>query len=235
MGLEPTTPACSGSLTRFDRRRQLLPHAVRAGLFRRKPQDLTTARASRSLRFSYIADTAGGLQSRLALQATGADRVDRLCHGGADAEQTGNLVEGSSGVLPAPSEMPDSHVEELWLFLVETDETQPTRWRCSLWSRARTSNPLCRWPIARRTAPDRVISTVDPETRHAHKTCASYRDDYKAHVAAEPETSLMAVRSLPPPPPLPHPEGDGCGRRSGTRRRRLPRCDHRALPRERER
>ena len=27
-----------------------------------------------------------------------------------------------------------------------------------------------RWRIARRTAPDRVISTVDPEARHAHKT-----------------------------------------------------------------
>ena len=29
-----------------------------------------------------------------------------------------------------------------------------------------------RWRIARRVAPDRVISTVDPEARHAHKTRA---------------------------------------------------------------
>ena len=48
-----------------------------------------------------------------------------------------------------------------------------------------------RWRIAQRTAPDRVISTVDPEARHAHKTRRAYRDGYKAHVAAEPETGLI--------------------------------------------
>jgi transposase len=37
-----------------------------------------------------------------------------------------------------------------------------------------------RWRIARRTAPDRIISSVDPESRHAHKTQHSYRDGYKA-------------------------------------------------------
>ncbi len=48
-----------------------------------------------------------------------------------------------------------------------------------------------RWRIAQRTAPDRIISTVDPEARHAHKTRRSYRDGYKAHVAAEPDTGLI--------------------------------------------
>jgi IS5 family transposase len=48
-----------------------------------------------------------------------------------------------------------------------------------------------RWRIARRTAPDRVVSTVDPESRHVHKTQHAYRDGYKAHVAAEPETGLI--------------------------------------------
>ncbi len=48
-----------------------------------------------------------------------------------------------------------------------------------------------RWRIAQRTAADRVISTVDPETRHAHKTRSAYRDGYKAHVAAEPDTGLI--------------------------------------------
>jgi IS5 family transposase len=47
------------------------------------------------------------------------------------------------------------------------------------------------WRIARRTATDRVISTVDPEARHAHKTRESYRDGYKGHVAAEPDTGLI--------------------------------------------
>lgn len=50
-----------------------------------------------------------------------------------------------------------------------------------------------RWRIARRTASDRVISTVDPEARHAHKTRRAYRDGYKAHIAAEPETGLITA------------------------------------------
>jgi IS5 family transposase len=51
------------------------------------------------------------------------------------------------------------------------------------------------WRIAQRVAPDRVISTVDPESRHMHKSRSVYRDGYKAHVAVEPETG----RSSPPP------------------------------------
>ena len=47
------------------------------------------------------------------------------------------------------------------------------------------------WRIATRTAKDRVISTVDPESRHAHKTAHNYRDGFKAHVAVEPETGLV--------------------------------------------
>lgn len=53
-----------------------------------------------------------------------------------------------------------------------------------------------RWRIAQRTAKDRVISTVDPEARHAHKTRRAYRDGYKAHVAAEPETGLVTACDL---------------------------------------
>ena len=47
------------------------------------------------------------------------------------------------------------------------------------------------WRIARRVAPDRVVSTVDPEARHMHKSPSEYRDGYKAHVAVEPETGLI--------------------------------------------
>lgn len=36
------------------------------------------------------------------------------------------------------------------------------------------------WRIAQRTAKDRVISVVDPESRHAHKTAHNYRDGFKA-------------------------------------------------------
>jgi Transposase DDE domain len=47
------------------------------------------------------------------------------------------------------------------------------------------------WRIATGTAKDRIISTVDPESRHAHKTAHSYRDGFKAHVSVEPETGLV--------------------------------------------
>jgi IS5 family transposase len=53
-----------------------------------------------------------------------------------------------------------------------------------------------RWRIAQRTAPDRVISTVDPESRHVHKTRHAYRDGYKAHIAAEPDTGLITACAL---------------------------------------
>jgi hypothetical protein len=36
------------------------------------------------------------------------------------------------------------------------------------------------WRLARRVARDRVISTVDPQARHAHKTSAHRRDGYQA-------------------------------------------------------
>lgn len=55
-----------------------------------------------------------------------------------------------------------------------------------------------RWRIARGTAPDRVISTVDPEARHAHKTRTAYRDGYKAHVVAEPDTGLVTACGIGP-------------------------------------
>jgi len=52
-----------------------------------------------------------------------------------------------------------------------------------------------RWRIAGKTAPDRMISTVDPDARHAHKTRHRRQDGFKAHVVVEPDTGLMpAVR-----------------------------------------
>ena len=53
-----------------------------------------------------------------------------------------------------------------------------------------------RWRIARKTAPDRVISTVDPEARHAHKTREQRRDGFKAHVVVEPDTGLTTTAAL---------------------------------------
>ena len=55
-----------------------------------------------------------------------------------------------------------------------------------------------RWRIARRVAADRVVSVVGPESRHAHKSAHSYRDGYKAHVCAEPDTGLVTAVDLTP-------------------------------------
>ncbi|WP_433526439.1 IS1182 family transposase [Nocardia pseudovaccinii] len=48
-----------------------------------------------------------------------------------------------------------------------------------------------RWRIARKVATDRVISVVDPDARHIHKTVHKRQDGYKAHVAVEPDTGLF--------------------------------------------
>src|SRR5512140_2547921 len=48
-----------------------------------------------------------------------------------------------------------------------------------------------RWRIARKVAPDRVISTVDPQARHTRKSKSRRRDGFRGHVAAEPETGLV--------------------------------------------
>jgi hypothetical protein len=55
-----------------------------------------------------------------------------------------------------------------------------------------------RWRIARRTAPDRIISTVDVEARHIHKSRQQREDGYKAHLAVEPETGLFTAVALRP-------------------------------------
>jgi hypothetical protein len=47
--------------------------------------------------------------------------------------------------------------------------------------------------IARRVAKDRVISTVDPDARHGHKTAARGFDGYKGHVAIDPDSELITA------------------------------------------
>ena len=54
------------------------------------------------------------------------------------------------------------------------------------------------WRIAQRVASDPVISTVDPDARHMHKSVSEYRDGYKAHLAVEPETGIVTAAALTP-------------------------------------
>ena len=50
--------------------------------------------------------------------------------------------------------------------------------------------------IARRVAPDRVISTVDPEARHGHKTAARGFDGYKGHLAIDPDSEIITATEV---------------------------------------
>jgi hypothetical protein len=45
--------------------------------------------------------------------------------------------------------------------------------------------------IARRVAKDRIISTVDPQARHGHKTAARGFDGYKGHIALDPDSEII--------------------------------------------
>jgi IS5 family transposase len=65
------------------------------------------------------------------------------------------------------------------------------------------------WRIASKVAPDRVVSVVDADARHMHKSVSSYRDGYKAHLAVEPETGLVTQAALTPANAADGPTGVG--------------------------
>jgi hypothetical protein len=50
--------------------------------------------------------------------------------------------------------------------------------------------------IARRVAKDRIISTVDPDARHGHKTSARGFDGYKGHVSVDPDSELILTTAV---------------------------------------
>jgi hypothetical protein len=50
--------------------------------------------------------------------------------------------------------------------------------------------------IARKVAADRIISTVDPEARHGHKTSHRGFDGYKGHIAVDPDAELVTATAV---------------------------------------
>lgn len=60
------------------------------------------------------------------------------------------------------------------------------------------AGPGGRIRIARKVAPDRVISTVDPEARHGHKTSHHSFDGYKGHLALDPDAELVTATAVTP-------------------------------------
>ena len=87
------------------------------------------------------------------------------------------------------------------------------RWTGASWT-SRSSRPRRCWPrcwartwspartgcsaIARRVAQDRVISTVDPDARHGHKTAARGFDGYKGHAAVDPDREIITATTVTP-------------------------------------
>jgi hypothetical protein len=60
------------------------------------------------------------------------------------------------------------------------------------------------WRIAKKVAKDRVISTVDTQARHGHKSTAVRTDGFKAHLSTEPDTGIVTAAKLTP---ANHPDG----------------------------
>jgi hypothetical protein len=55
-----------------------------------------------------------------------------------------------------------------------------------------------RFIIAQGVAPDRVISVVDPQVRHGHKSNARGFDGYKGHVAIDPDSEVITAAEVGP-------------------------------------
>jgi IS5 family transposase len=53
-----------------------------------------------------------------------------------------------------------------------------------------------RWQIAQKVAEGRIISQVDPESRHSRKNRHTPVDGYRAHLAAEPATGIITDEDL---------------------------------------
>jgi hypothetical protein len=100
-------------------------------------------------------------------------------------ERLGDLATVTGGLDPAARERAEQAVA--LLALVAGQDVEPAEG---------SDGTDGRWRIARRTAPDRVISTVDPDTRHAHKTQHRRQDGFKAHIVVEPDTGLITATEL---------------------------------------
>lgn len=52
--------------------------------------------------------------------------------------------------------------------------------------------------IVRKVAKGRVISTVDPEARHGHKSKARKFDGYKGHISVDPDSEIITATAVTP-------------------------------------
>ena len=124
---------------------------------------------------------------RLQLAGEAADRLGRS--GSRDALVSALVDDANAGIVGfADAELEEQAAAALALLaLVAGQDVEPAEG-----SDGRDG----RWRIARRVAPDRVISTVDPQARHTRKSPRNRRDGYRAHMVAEPETGLITDEAM---------------------------------------
>ncbi len=139
----------------------------------RRCRRLIDAAAAVELTHDYDSGTAG-------LSCDWSDPAER-------ARLVDELVHDAAAVLAAVGglDLTDAQADAVGLLAavagqdVEADPEVPGRWR-----------------IARGVAAGRVISTVDPDARHARKTRSRRVDGYKAHIVAEPDTGIITAAEL---------------------------------------
>ena len=177
-----------------------IERAVSAGLFAKKV--LAIADSTGVMGAAAVADTyeliraaiakvvaaAGGpksLPSRLRKDARTAvrgkaniDWADR------DARKTelGRLVALGRALLAMPSDEDSAEARELLARIIDQDIEDSD------------DGPA----IVRKVAPDRVVSVVDPEMRHGHKTSSRRIDGYKAHVLTDHDNELVLGVEITP-------------------------------------
>jgi IS5 family transposase len=99
----------------------------------------------------------------------------------------------------------DSRAKDAWLCLVALDGrtlcesvTQAARLLATVVGQDLEAGDDGVIRIARKVAKDRVISTVDPEARHGHKTSTRAFDGYKGHVAVDPDSEIITNTVVTP-------------------------------------
>lgn len=104
---------------------------------------------------------------------------------GARRELLGELFRDASATISACSEVDDPDLEAAWLLLsrvaaqdLETEEGDDGESRVS---------------IRRGVTPERVVSVVDPEARHGHRSRADRYDGYKLHLSVDLDSDLLCA------------------------------------------
>ena len=53
-----------------------------------------------------------------------------------------------------------------------------------------------RFRLKRSVAKDRVVSVIDPDAQHVHKSRKHYIDGFKGHIAVKPDTEIITEATL---------------------------------------